>query len=114
WRPKSYSSNRKNEEIGSTKPVEMCEINSTNSPARRSPRGTEPARTPRQSPVDSTQAGGAPCSVPPRFGNDGDERGTPSCYGGEEQSAQKGKGRGGSKAKGRKVIAVCGSALYEA
>ena len=99
----SFSS-RKNEEIGSPRPVEMCEINSTNSPARRSPRGIEPARIPRQSPVDSTQAGGASCSAPPRFGSDGDERGTPSRYGGKEQSAQKSKGRGGSKAKGRKGL----------
>jgi len=47
WRPKSSSSSRKNEEIGSPKPVEMCEINNTNSPARRSLRGTEPARIPQ-------------------------------------------------------------------
>ena len=42
WRPKSSSSSSwKNEEIGSSKPVKMCEINSTNSPTRRSLRGTE-------------------------------------------------------------------------
>jgi len=53
-----------------------------------------------------------------------DEQGMPFRYGGEEQSTQESKVRGGSKAKGRKdwkeegecgkVTAVCGSSLYEA
>ena len=47
WRPKSSISSRRNEEIGSPTPMEMCETNSTNSPVRRSRRGTELARIPQ-------------------------------------------------------------------
>ena len=54
--------------------------------------------------MDSTQAGDAPRLVPPRSGNGGDGRETSFCCGGDEQSAQKSKGRGGSKVKGHKDL----------